>query len=81
MFWTGHTNSAGRQFWYSPVFNRLSLDVPAQGAGGFLAEEMVCGGGRGGGREVSLRIWYTGGGRVVGNEACGRKGGLGGSRV
>jgi hypothetical protein len=28
-------------YWYSELFGRMSLDVPAQACGGFLAEEMV----------------------------------------
>ncbi|GLC36509.1 hypothetical protein PLESTB_000156300 [Pleodorina starrii] len=39
LFWLPVTNSRGQRYWYSPVFERLTMEVPAQPIGGFLAEE------------------------------------------
>ncbi|GLC42798.1 hypothetical protein PLESTM_001380900 [Pleodorina starrii] len=43
LFWLPVTNSRGQRYWYSPVFERLTMEVPAQPIGGFLAEEMGLG--------------------------------------
>lgn len=40
LFWHRVVNSQGQACWYSPIFQRVSLEVPAQPWGGFLAEEM-----------------------------------------
>jgi hypothetical protein len=36
LFWVPITNSQGQTYWFSPVWRKLALDVPAQPAGGFL---------------------------------------------
>ena len=41
LFWIPKINSAGDTYYFSPLFKRISLNVPEQAAGGFLAEEMV----------------------------------------
>ena len=41
LFWINKSSGLDRGYWYSPVFNRLCLEVPEQTSGGFLAEEMV----------------------------------------
>ena len=41
LFWIHKINHQGKDFWFSPVFNRMCFDVPEQASGGFLAEEMV----------------------------------------
>lgn len=40
LFWRCLTNSKGQSVWFSPVFNRLSLDVAPQPTGGFLGENL-----------------------------------------
>ncbi|PSC76011.1 helicase-like transcription factor isoform B [Micractinium conductrix] len=43
LFWQRLTTPTGSRYWWSPVLARASLEVPAQGWGGWCAEEMGLG--------------------------------------
>lgn len=48
LFWQRMTTPHGTRYWWSHLLGRASLDVPAQGWGGWCAEEMGLGKVRGG---------------------------------
>lgn len=38
LLWVPVSNGRGQRYWYSPVLERMSLEVPVQTTGGFLGE-------------------------------------------